>query len=115
MVIEDLKKIGPDTEVWIVQMALMYFFQGAETSLGNLGDRDHSQFQHFAGNGYLDIKRADDIRNKHGAISTAPDFRGLICCIMDDFGFREPQQRHRILKALTGFGRMVDEGGYDND
>lgn len=99
-VIADMQKLGPDTEVWVVKTAILYYLRGGETALRRLGDKDYSEFRRFA-DGYMDIQRSEDFRHK-AITSNAPDYRGLICCVMDDLGMRDRDQRDRILKALTG-------------
>lgn len=102
-VLTDMKGMGPETEVWMVRTAIFYYFRGAELALRRLGDADHSEFRSFA-YGYLDIRRADEI--PAAPPSNAPDYRGLICCVMDDLGIRDRDQRDRILDALTGVKRQ---------
>lgn len=108
-VYSDINTLSPDTAAFIVRVAAYHYLDGAATALFCLGDHDRTEFSSFL-YGYFrgaSIKSSKDFHawmrefkfngNQNGSI----DFRGLVCCIMDDLGIRDVDLREGVLSRLV--------------
>lgn len=87
-----------DLAVWL---AVFYYFQGARTALKVVGDVDNQELYTFARLSYGISKDALDYLRHHKCVSAYPDFRGLLCCILDDLRVRDRDERDRVIAAWT--------------
>lgn len=94
-----MSNIPREVEVMVVWTALSYFFRGGGSALS--WSKSHRTFRDFA-IGWVDIQSPEEFRKVFGSKGYTPDYRGLICCVMDDLRMQDFDQRDRILLALTG-------------
>lgn len=107
---QEFLKLEPDFVVWLVRSGILQYLRGLEVALSRMGDRDHSTFRDMA-RGYMDIQKSDDYR-LNTLISNAPDYRGLICVVMDDMGISDHGLRDYVLTKLTGVSREEEQEAY---
>lgn len=107
---QEFSKLEPDLVVWLVRSGILQYLRGLEVALSRMGDHDHSAFRDMV-RGYMDIRKSDEYR-LNMLISNAPDYRGLICVVMDDMGISDHDLRDHILAKLTGVSREEEQETY---